>query len=130
MSIELTAEDFNTSVWEDAMRTCLIVTSEPDTQREFCAMVRMLGFNAVSALSVGSAVDKLRNSPAVVIVIDEWWRSGEDPQSFMRRVPTLKRPPIVVVQKVRLSGIGNGCFTSCALPFGLVTTSRTAMNDV
>ena len=43
-------------------------------------------------------------------------------------LPTSAPPP--TARSLTLSGIGNGCFTSCALPFGLVTTSRTAMNDV
>src|SRR6185369_13630184 len=55
-----------------------------------------------------------------------------------RSVPTINQinsgslptsaPP--TARSLTRNGIGNGCFTSCALPFGLVTTSRTAMNDV
>lgn len=90
------------------MTTCLIVTSELATQREFSAMVRLLGFDAACASSVQEATDKLRAKPMAVIVIDEWWSTNEDPMSFVRSVPLLNRPQIVVVQKVRLAGLGNG----------------------
>lgn len=90
------------------MHTCLIVTNECPTQREFCAMVRMLGFEAVCASSVGEAKDRLSHKLLAVIVIDEWWQSGEDPMHFVRSVPLRGRPPIIVVQKVRLGALNNG----------------------
>lgn len=90
------------------MHTCLIVTSEGPTQREFCAMVRMLGFEAACASSISEAKDMLRHKPLAVVVIDEWWQSGEDPMHFVRSVPLRGRPPVVVVQKVRLAALNNG----------------------
>lgn len=90
------------------MPTCLLVTSEPATQREFSTMVRLLGFEVSLASSVQEAIDGLRAKPMAVIVVDEWWSTGEDPMNFLRQVPHRNRPAIVVVQKVRVVGLSYG----------------------
>src|SRR5262245_29628108 len=57
--------------------------------------------------------------------------SNSDPitsQTNSGSLPTSAPPP--TARSLTRSGNGNGCFTSSADPVGLVTTSRTAMNDV